>query len=231
MEHYKSALSFYVRHWKKVLLFGITILLPLSVIETFISNYFFNLFSLVGLPTMGSFPQFIFSTVFLMIAQIPFIYLVRQEITGQDATTGQAFETFFTNMFPVYVMGVLLALLTIVGTMLLIIPGLIILTSLIVYPYVVVSDGLRWFNGLKKTVEVVKNHFFSVLGVTLVVGILTMVINFLFLFAALMITKVYWIIVLIQLLLKMLLVPYFTFLVGSYFEEWYGFGDGDEYSF
>ncbi|MBA4603912.1 hypothetical protein [Thermoactinomyces mirandus] len=231
MDHYKSAFSFYARHWKKVLLFGITILLPLSVIETFVSNYFFNLFSLVGLPTMGSFPQFIFSTVFLMIAQIPFIYLVRQEITGQNATIGQAFEIFFTNMFPVYVMGVLLALLTIAGTMLLIIPGLIILTLLIVYPYVVVSDELRWFNGLKKTVEIVKNHFFSVLGVTMVAGILTMVINFLFLFATLLVTKVYWMIVLVQLLLKMLIVPYFTFLIGSCFEEWYGFGYEEEYSF
>lgn len=231
MEHYKSAFLFYACHWKKVLLFGITILLPLSVVEIFISNYFFNLFSLVGLPTMGSFPQFIFSTVFLMIAQIPLIYLVRQEITGQDATTGQAFEIFFTNMFSVYVMGVVLSLLTIAGTMLLIIPGLIILTLLIVYPYVVVSDKLRWFNGLKKTAEIVKNHFFSVLGVTLVAGILTMLINFLFLFAALMVTKVYWVIVLIQILLKVLIVPYFTFLVGSYFEEWYGFGYEDEYSF
>ncbi|SMP00266.1 hypothetical protein SAMN06265361_10142 [Laceyella tengchongensis] len=75
MKNYVDSLSLYKDKLLYILLFGFTIAFPLFFINQFVYTFYNNLFASVGVSELGSYPQFIFSTITIFISQIPFILL------------------------------------------------------------------------------------------------------------------------------------------------------------
>ncbi|KPC77555.1 hypothetical protein ADL26_02105 [Thermoactinomyces vulgaris] len=220
MKNYVDSLSLYKDKLLYILLFGVTIAFPLFFINQFVSTFYYNLFATVGVSELGSYPQFIFSTITIFISQIPFIYLVKSKLIEEETSISEGYRVFFEHMLPVYVVGAIIAILVTLGTVLFIVPGLILLMLFILYPYVVVFEGESWFSGLKRAFQVGKTRLFQVMGVTFLLSILTMLMNFVTLFLSLYTLDNLFLINIIQLIFNMFILPYLTFVVGHYYYDW-----------
>jgi hypothetical protein len=231
MRNYLDGLRFYKEHFGKILILGITVIFPLFLVNHFIINYFFYFYSLVGVPFVASIPQFLFTFVVILLCEIPFICLVLCRLKGGEPQLREAYRGLFEHLFHVYVMGVLIAILIILGTLLFVIPGLILLILFMLYPYVAVVEEEKWLAGLKKTFEIGKTHYFPLLGVAVALGLLTMIVEGIVLFVSLLFTNNYLLISLIQIVLSVLLLPYITIVTTYYYNDWMDIGESWSHHF
>jgi len=79
---------------------------------------------------------------------------------------------------------ILVSLITLIGLMLFIIPGIIFMVWLSFSAYVFIWDGISGVNALKKSQALVAGYFWAVLGRVLLLMIISMAINFLISLAA-----------------------------------------------
>lgn len=106
----REAWSIYWGHKKLIALVALFILMPLAVLNFFISFSFQYYFTLLFLPIGGDFMQSLFSLVFLSMMEIPFIVLVFLVIHNEEVTFGRGFGP--VNIFPLWLWIWLLVLPT-----------------------------------------------------------------------------------------------------------------------
>jgi len=165
MNYYQEAWNAYRKNFGTILLICLTFVFPLQLIFFFVINYFNLLFSLFFIPQLGQLFGFFFLTIGLCVAQIPFIKMAAQFSLEGEVRRSDCFQSLFENIFPVYVMSVLYSLLVLIGSLLLIVPGLLFLIWFATIPHVAVLENRRWWKGFKRAFAIGKEHFFKILGV------------------------------------------------------------------
>src|SRR5690606_23501565 len=220
MRNYQEAWIAYRKNFGTVLLIGLTFVFPLQLVFFFVINYFNVLFSLIYLPQFGQMIGFFFLTTALCMAQIPFIKMAAQFSLEGEVRRSDCFQSLFENIFPVYVMSILYALLVLVGSLVFIIPGLLFSVWFATIPYVAVLENRRWWKGFKRAFSIGRKHFFKILGVIFLMWLVELVVQGVILYCALQFTNSFLVVSIAMMLGNMLFLPYFTFVFTNYALDW-----------
>ncbi len=121
--------------------------------------------AIVGLATS------VIGTTWLLGA---FVYAVQDARDGSfDASIGQVFSRVSSSIFPLLVAGLLAGIGIALGLLLLIVPGLYLMTIWAVIAPVIVLEKLRPFGAFGRSRELVRGHGWTVFGIVLITGLLT----------------------------------------------------------
>lgn len=220
LEILRKSLSLYKQHGWKIVWVGILLTIPLQLADLFVANYFYGMFDVLGLSFVGTLLATWFGMLFFCLIQPPYIEMAVQSMKPDGIRLGSIFQNTLTNLFPVYLLSLVYMLFVAVGTLLFVIPGLILLVWLFPVPYVVMIEGKTGWEGLKRSFQIGKNHFFRLAGLIFVFGAVQWLIQILALIGSLIIEERFIIIALIQIGLSTLIVPLFCFILTFSYVEW-----------
>jgi hypothetical protein len=103
-----------------------------------------------------------------------FVYAVKDARDGAfDATLGQVFSRVSPSILPLLVAGLLAGLGIVVGFILLIVPGLFLLTIWAVIAPVIVLERTPPLNAFGRSRALVRGHGWTVFGIVIITGLLT----------------------------------------------------------
>ncbi|MFS0784430.1 hypothetical protein [Bacillus sp. 1P06AnD] len=123
----KEALRLYTGQFERVAILSLTILLPLLAVDQFLFNIisFFVIDELTSF--IADFYYMIVTLLTLVLAQVPFIALVKMEEGDRDYRIGAIYSAFILSAFSIFVFGVILSLFTAIASMFFVVPGLLLL--------------------------------------------------------------------------------------------------------
>lgn len=226
MPFIREAWSIYWDHKKQIVLVGLLLLMPMAMLNFFIISFYRYYFSFLFLPIGGDFTQAVFSLIFLSMMEIPFICLVFSVLRNEPVTLGRLSKEFFEYAIPMYFLGCLYGLAVSVGIVFLIIPGFFFLIFLALFPQAVIMEGKKWLDGLKRSIEIVKHHFFQVVVVLFLLFGVEMILKGLLMGAAIYVSETYVPAMMINLLLYITVFPFLIIWLSLYYANWVGL-DGD----
>jgi len=218
----KEGFRFYQEHFGKIVLINVTLVFPLLAFQLWISNYFYVIYEAMGYPGIGLIYGAMFNLVIFSLIQLPYIRLALLYWKGDFIRLSDAYKCFLENMFSVYIMSLLYVFFVGVGTLLFIIPGLLVLVCLFAFPYTVAIENKRGWHGWKYTAEVGKKCFFRILGVLLAFGLSQWLVELIVMIGSLWLFDRFITIALIQMGLSMLFLPLFVFIFTNLYLEWTG---------
>ena len=98
----------------------------------------------------------------------------------RDWSAGELLKSVTSVIVPLILAGLLVGLMFVVGIILLIVPGLLVLTFFAVTGPAIVVERLGVIEGLKRSRELVKGHAWQVFGVVIVAFLIVFVVNLIF---------------------------------------------------
>ncbi|MGA8941471.1 MAG: hypothetical protein WB502_01940 [Thermoactinomyces sp.] len=218
----RSSLQLYKQEFGRILLLSLLITLPVQLIAMFFTNYFYSYYGILNLVYVA---DWFFAFIILLsisFVQIPFIRLFQLHIDHQRAEISEAIDSVLKNGFMVYVMGILYAICVVVGSLFLIIPGLILMVLLYAFPYAVVMEEEKWGSAFKLAIQFGKDNFFRLLGIILGFSLVEMTVERVIEFVILSLTNNFLIISLVLLAVNMFFIPLFSFINGFVYAKWSG---------
>lgn len=230
-EAWSYAWSLYRLRFGSVLLLGLTIAFPIQLLHMLFSGYFYMYFGFVDALWLGDLFNMFLILVFMPLAQVPFIQMALTEYRGEVTHLGDAYRASLKYMFSVYLFGLIYALSVTFGTLLLLVPGLVLMVLFFAYPYVLVITGRKGWSIWKETYVFAKKHFFKLIAAIVIFGVVEWLIGTLLLFGSLQFTQRYILINFTQMGVNLLVLPLFVFVVAYYCMDWFGVNDESFYEF
>lgn len=222
MSHFKEALLLMKERFLTILALGAIIITPIYLFNQVFVNYLYRYYGSMDLFFIADFFHVILILTGLSVAQIPFIELAYRDVMGEDIRFKDGIRSFMEHVFPVYVMGLIYAVLSAVGGLLLILPGILIAIWFFLFPYVAVIEHQHWWKGYKWAFVTGKKYFFKLLLVILLYGLFEMIVGTVANVVTLFLTERLLVVTLIQLVLSYVFVPLFTFLITYFYIDWNG---------
>jgi hypothetical protein len=103
-----------------------------------------------------------------------FVYAVQDARDGSfDATLGEVFSRVSPSILPLLIAGILAGLGIVAGLILLVVPGLFLMTIWAVIAPVIVLEKRRPFAAFGRSRELVRGHGWTVFGIVIITGLLT----------------------------------------------------------
>jgi hypothetical protein len=221
----KEALAIYKRNFWRVLLIGLTIILPIQLIYTIVVNFVSLPLAFFNIPLWSNLFQGIFMIMSLFLILIPLISLVVQETRTQKVNTGKIYVDMLRYSFFLYVISIPVSILTTIGFFLLIIPGLVLLIFSMGMPFVKVTEDDSLKGVLKKSIAFGKEHFMNICGLLLLFAAVDFLASFLLTYLAIGLTGLMAITNWALMVLNMFLLPVFVFTVAKLYLDWNGEAD------
>lgn len=220
MSSIQRALIFGKSHVSTLLLSLLIFVFPIQLIHMFVSTYFYRYFEFFGAPFLGDLFNGVFILMALALAQIPFIAMVKQDKQKEEIRFGTVAGTFFQHMFPVYLFSMVYVLMVVLGSFLLLIPGLIAMILFFTYPYAMILSESKGWESLKLAYWVGKENFFRVAGILLAYGVIDWLLGMIGLLITVLLTQSILVVSLVQMGLNMLILPFFVIVLSNKFLEW-----------
>lgn len=160
---FKEAFVLYYEQSLKVLLLHLLYTLPILL---FVSSG-----SMLGMHYLeqeaANLLILFFSMFGFSLAQIPFIYMVQCKEEGNDVMLKGIFLSIKKNLSSVYVTGLFVAACVTVGYHFLIVPGVIGLVLLVLFPQASVIERAHYKNSLQRALAIGSSHFLHLMNVIL----------------------------------------------------------------
>ncbi|GAA5345783.1 hypothetical protein [Planifilum fimeticola] len=214
----RDVFSIYLLHIGKILLIGITMVLPLLLVHTAASAVFAFY---VDDSVYANMFSFFFYVIVLWLIQVPYIHLFKQETSGEEVRLIEMYRVFFQCFFPVLLVGIGYGLLVVLGLTLLIIPGLIFFLMWFLYPYsLVYNPEKKWSAALRESRYIGLEHMGRLI-IILSVGIgLTSIMGKALAYGAMFATSDVTLIILIPPIVQVFLLPILALLMSNYYSLW-----------
>jgi hypothetical protein len=217
---FKNTWTLYTKKFEGVILLSLTILFPLLLMNWFILNivyaFVFNEFT----SALADFYYIFLTFIFLVLAQIPFIQFVNLYESDSEVKYKNIFFVFITNSFSFFVFAVCLSLLTSVGVMLFIIPGIIVLIFLFGAPYEAILENKSVWKSIKSSIKFAKKKFFPLLFVIIMVSLTELIIGWISMYLIYSITTSLLAQVMVQMLLNLLIFPFLAIWITYFYKDW-----------
>lgn len=223
----KTAASVYGNYFGKVVLLGITFVFPIQLIMLFS----IDMITALALPIAQEEVTLFLTIVAIVIAQIPFIYILYRDQLGEMTSLGDIYKGIKKFFTPVYVFGLLYALIVTAGYVLFIIPGIIMAILFFFFPYYTVLEGKKGFNvHIKKAANIgfdkLPNIFTVFCFVIFIEALLWWLSSNLLIFVTDGVIPEFAFL-LIHVVLDVFVFPFLIFIIGAQFMDWAGI-DVDE---
>jgi hypothetical protein len=189
-----AAFQLYGRHWQNLITLVAVVVIPLSIVQSFLSDQlirkgFENDTVTNGVTyTTTSAVGALFAGLFIAVISILIWGMLTSAITlaavgtflGRDMDIGASYRFGLARFWSVVLIVLLMALAIIAGLILLVIPGLIVLTRLTCAVPALVVEGKRGRSALSRSWNLVKGRGWPVFGTIIVAGIITSVVSGIF---------------------------------------------------
>lgn len=215
------AFSLFTGKYEKFLLIAFLIQVPLLIVHSFSTNYIHAI-----TPTDGSIFSvsdifYAYITMLLLIyAMIPFIKYTVNEFEGRESPLKNSFYTFAVQGFNIFVFSVLISLITVIGFMFFIIPGLVILSLFISAPIIAVIDEKSVWKSTKESFQIFKKHFIKIILFISLLSLVELIIGIALNFLLVSITTSYAAVVITQIFLNTIFFPVFVVILTSLVIKW-----------
>ncbi|RDI37947.1 hypothetical protein [Falsibacillus pallidus] len=217
---FRNSWRIYTGKFEGVALLSLTILLPLLLIDWYLLNivyaFVFNAFT----SALADFYYVFLTFIFFVVSQIPFIQFVKLYEQEGEIRYKNIFYVFITNAFSLFVYGICLSLLTSIGVMLFIIPGLVVLLFLFASPYEAILENRSVWKSTKTSIIFAKKKFFPLLFLIFFVSLVELIIGWISMYLIYSITPSLLAQVLFQMLLNLLVFPFLAIWVTYFYMEW-----------
>lgn len=220
MNPIKNTIYLYINNFEKIALLSLTICLPFLLLHEFTSNLIYAYVNFTPAQSFGDFSNLFLIMVFFVLVQLPFIQLVQCDFNDDEGVLKKCYQTFLQYGFSIFVFAVLYIILVIAGLTLFILPGVILLILFYLTPYVMVYKKSNPFKSMKIALRFGRKHFFQILGILLFMGTVELCLGYILLILVSKITLAYLAIFFSQLLLNLVLFPFFTFFTTFCFNKW-----------
>ncbi len=211
---FKYSISFVAEKFEKILLLVLLVQLPLLILHFFITNYIYAITPNVGtIYSVADFYYALFTILFFLYAQIPFVKYTYNEFEGKEHALKDALYSFLVQGFPIFVFASLISMATLIGFSLLVVPGLIILAFFITAPIISIIDNKSVWKSIRESRILFKKHFMKIIGLLLIWGLLEMVIGVLLNAVIIRITTSYAALAGVQIITNLIFYPIFFILL------------------
>ena len=184
------------------------------------------------IPLWPSVFQSVFMLMAVFIMLIPLISLVIQYTRTGKVKAGKLYLDLLKNAFFIYLVSIPFSILTTVGLLLFIIPGIILLVFFMGIPFVKVIEDESFKVVLKKSISFGKENFISLCGLLLLFAAIDFIGTYLFSFLAIVFSGQMAVTNWTMMVVNMFLLPLFVFSIAKQYLDWNGEADllhEDEY--
>jgi hypothetical protein len=129
-------------------------------------------FQNLGLIMIG----LILTIVLNVLCQAVVLYGAFQDMRGRPVNLAESLQVGFRRFFPIIGLAIVMYFLIMLGTMLLIVPGLILLTMWFVATPVCVVETLGPIKSMRRSSQLTKGHRWKIFGLILLVAVMGSVI-------------------------------------------------------
>lgn len=220
MTSLKQGFQLYKENFRWVLLIGITIIFPIQVIFSFLTNYMAFPFEAVQVPLWPQMIQSLFMLMAVFLIHPAFISIVVQDERFDEVRIGKVYADAVQYMFPVYIIGIAYSCVVMAGLLLFIIPGLILLIGFLAIPYAAVIEDLTWWRGIKRTAAFGRAYFFKILVVLLGFALIDFILSAIAYLLAYFLTTLIVGINIAFMIVNILLLPLFIFTMAYLYLDW-----------
>ncbi|MBT2691249.1 hypothetical protein J7I93_24240 [Bacillus sp. ISL-47] len=221
----KEGSELYKKYFLRVILIGFTIILPIQAIYTLAINFIAMPFEVFNLSLWTSIFQSIFMLMSLFIILIPMISLASQGTRTNTVKTGQIYGDTIKYAFFAYLISIPFSVVTTIGLLLLIIPGIILLVLFIGIPFVKVIEDETVPMVIKRSVSFGKENFIVLFGMLLLFAAADFLGSYLFSYLAIIISGQMAALNWAMMIFNMFLLPLFVFSVAKLYFSWNGEAD------
>lgn len=225
LAYLKEAFKLYKNNFLRVLLIGVTVLLPIQLIYTILINYVAMPFQYFNLPLWTSIFQSIFMLISIFVMFIPLISMAAQDTRSGSVKTGKLYGDLVKYAFFSYLISIPVSILITAGFLVLIVPGVILLVFLMGIPFVKVIDDEGPKAVIKKSIAFGKENFLAICGVLLSFAVFDMVGSYIVTFAASVLNGQMALANWLLMILNIFVLPLFVFTVAKAYLAWNGESD------
>jgi hypothetical protein len=182
-----TAFQLYRRYWRTLLAIAAVVVVPLTLLQYGIGHWVRS----HGQQLQG---QVVVSTSFWAVASAALLAAlvglllyqvltgaitrtIATEVAGQDLDLEQSYRFGFARLGPILVVSVLVGLATLLGLIVLIIPGIYIGVRLAVSIQALVVEGRRGTEAMRRSWDLVGGHWWHAAFTLLVAALITGVVN------------------------------------------------------
>lgn len=197
-EKFNATFNFIKNNFKNYLWIMLVLIAPLAVVQSVFLNYFQgyitgfmgdSTFQSGGLD-MGEFAGNLISMYLILLLVFAVFYTWMQTVVmaylklyldgTNPITVGAVAGLAAKKFFRILGLVVLIGIITILGFMLCIIPGIYISISLIMVPLIVFFEGDPAFEAFGRSFKLIKNNWWSTLGLMIVTSFIVGIMAFIF---------------------------------------------------
>ncbi|GGA57498.1 hypothetical protein GCM10007416_33410 [Kroppenstedtia guangzhouensis] len=216
----QEALRLFRERFWLILLVVILYVVPMQLLYTFVVNYATWPFQLFGIPIWTTMIQAFFMFICLFLIQLPFISMAFQYAQNEEVRLGKTFTGALESMFSIYIMGIFLSLLMVIGSLIFIVPGFVLMILFFGVSCAAVMEEKTWWKGLKQSFLFGKEHFFKLLSWTVLFGVIDLIVSFVTYILVYSITGLYLVLNLSLIMVNGLIFSILFFIVAFYYYDW-----------
>ncbi|MUV39200.1 hypothetical protein JNUCC1_03073 [Lentibacillus sp. JNUCC-1] len=211
----------YTSQFEKILLLMVLTTLPLLLLHSYTTNYIYAITPTINpVYSVADIYYALITILLFIIAQTPYVRFVFNEYIGKEPNLGNTFYVFLVNGFTVFVFALLAALVSTIGFTLFVLPGLAVLALLFPVPYISMFDEKSTWKSFKEGIRIGKKHFWKLLLVLLVTGLLEGIFGVVVVAQIFKITNSFAAQILTQMTLNLLIFPFVVMYITSLIIKW-----------
>jgi hypothetical protein len=183
----RAAFQLYRRHWRTLMAIAAVVVVPLTLLQYGIGHWFRTNGQQLQDPTEASTSFWAVASASLLAALVGLLLYqvltgaitrnIAAEVAGQDLGLEQSYRFGFARLGPILVVSILVGLATLLGLIMLVIPGIYIGVRLAVSIQALVVEDKRGTEAMRRSWDLVGGHWWHAALTMLVAGLITGVVN------------------------------------------------------
>ncbi|KSU57615.1 hypothetical protein AS034_21125 [[Bacillus] enclensis] len=218
-------LKIYFKNIESILLISFLVLLPALLFHNYVVNVCYYIATVYGVPFFGDLSNILFLLVLFTICQTPFITYTFGEINDKENKLKLSLGMFMKYGFSVFLFAILYTVLSILGLLAFVIPGILIMVFLFPLPYITVLKDQPIRKVWRTAFLLAKKHFFKLLMLLVSISLIEMLLGYAVNIGISFITQNTLAFVICNMLINLLLFPLLIIIVSANIKKWYDMAD------
>ncbi|MBY7142348.1 hypothetical protein KFZ56_04410 [Virgibacillus sp. NKC19-3] len=218
---FKYTWEIYTGKFEKVLILMVTTTLPLLMVHSFLTNYIYAITP--SYSAVYSFADIYYGLITLILylyAQTPYIRFIYSEYKGIDNSLRNSIYHFLVNGFTVFIFACIVSVITTIGFMFLVLPGLISLALVFPIPYISIFDEKSVWKSFKEGFRIGKKKFFKIMLIVMLAGLVEFLFGIFVTYQLFNITSSFAAQIITQMTLNIIIYPFIIMLMTSFILKW-----------
>ncbi|GAB3047744.1 YciC family protein [Virgibacillus ainsalahensis] len=211
----------YTGKFEKIFVLMLITTLPLLMLHSFVTNYVYTITpSFDPVYSFADIYYALLTILFYVFAQIPYIRFVYNEFKGHDHSLRNAIYQFLVSGFTIFLFSAIISIVSAIGFMFLVIPGLVLLALFFPIPYISIFDEKSIWKAYKEGVRLGKKYFFKIFLLLVITGTIEAVIGLFVVAQIYTITDSFAAQILTQMTLNLIIFPFVIMYITSSVIKW-----------